>query len=123
MTKSTNKEVRGLFDRGTFKFIRKEDIPDDAKVLTGGFILAIKSTEDGTIKYNARFVMGGHRDKHKNVMVHNSSTQQPQSVRLLLALTQSYKSEVCTVDVTQTYWQSTDPLLREIQAKQRVPEF
>ena len=79
------KEIRGLFDRGTFKVILREEVPTDANVLPGRFILAIKSTEDGEINYKARFVIGGHRDKMKHLMVHNSATLQPQSIRLFLA--------------------------------------
>jgi len=68
------KEVRNLINRGTFKIILREDIPKDANVLPGRFVLAIKSTEDGEVKYKARYVLGGHRDKLKRMMVHSSQT-------------------------------------------------
>jgi len=85
--------------------------------------LAIKSTEDGEIKYKARFVIGGHRDKQKHLMVHNSATLQPQSIRLLLSLAHANDFAIWTADVTQAYLQSTDPLLRDIYITKQIPEF
>eukprot|EP00171_Calliarthron_tuberculosum_P023324 IDg23324t1 len=86
MSEAKRKEIRGLLERGTFKVILKEDVPADANVLPGRLILAIKSTEDGQIKFKARYVIGGHRDKMKNLMVHSAITLQPSSIRLILAI-------------------------------------
>lgn len=109
MSEAIKKEVRGIFDRGTFKIILPEDVPTDGNGLPGRLVLAIKSTEDGEVKYKARFVIGGHRDKKKNLMVHNSATQQPPSIRLLLSLAHASDFDIWTADVTQAYLQSTDP--------------
>ncbi len=111
---AVKKEVQGLFKRGTFKVMLKGDVLDEANILPGRFILAIKSTEDVTTKYKARFVIGGHRDKHKNLMVHNSTTLQPQSIGFLLAMGQCHNFDVWTTDITQTYLSVSDPLLRDI---------
>ena len=72
MQKAKLDEIRNLMKRGTFKVVLKEDIPDDANVLPGRFVLALKSDIDGKIIHKARFVIGGHRDKLKNFMVHSS---------------------------------------------------
>ena len=53
MDADKRKEIRNLLDRGTFKDILREDIPSDGNVLPGRFDLAIKSTEDGEIKFKA----------------------------------------------------------------------
>ena len=112
MTATKKKEIRNLLERGTFKVILKEDIPTDANVLPGGVVLAIKSAEDGEIKFKARYVIGGHRDKEKNMMVHTATTLQRQSIQLLLALANIHDFDIWTSDVRQAYLQSSDPLDR-----------
>jgi len=64
MSEAIKKDVRGLFKRNTFKVVLREEVPTDSNVLSGRFVLPIESTKDGKIKYKARFVIGGHRDKH-----------------------------------------------------------
>ena len=51
MTAAKIKEIKGLLARGTFKVILREDIPPDGNVLPGCFVLAIKSNDDGIIKF------------------------------------------------------------------------
>ena len=46
-----------------------EEIPPDDNFLPGRFVLAIKLTDDGQVKREARYVIGGHRDKLKILMV------------------------------------------------------
>lgn len=58
-------EIRDLLERGTFKIIFKEDIGPDGNVLPGGFVPAIKSTENGQVKYKARYVIGDHRENSR----------------------------------------------------------
>lgn len=84
MSDAKKKEIASLLQRGVFKVILREDIIEDGSVLLGRIVLALKSSEDVEFKSKARYVVGGHRDKMKHMMVHTSSTLQPQSVRLLL---------------------------------------
>ena len=86
INEARRKEIKSLLERGTFKVIVRQEVPPDGNVLPGRFVLAIKSTEDCRIKYMARYVIGGHRDRLKHMMIHNASTLQLQSIRLLLAL-------------------------------------
>lgn len=79
MDEAKKREIRGLFDRGTFRVVAIEDITPDANVLPGRFVLAVK-TNDGVIKHKARFVIGGHRDKMKRMIVHSSQNIQPSTV-------------------------------------------
>ena len=69
MSEAKRKEIKGLLDRSTFKIILREDIPPDGNVLPRRFVLAVKSTEDGQVKFKARYVIGGNRDKLKGFMV------------------------------------------------------
>lgn len=62
MTETKRKVVKVLLERGTFKIIRKEDIPANANALPGRLILTKKSAKDAHIKFKARCVIGGHRD-------------------------------------------------------------
>ena len=63
-------------NRGTFKVILREELPDGANALTARFVLAIKSNADGQVKYKARYVIGGHRDRLKQYLVHGAQALQ-----------------------------------------------
>lgn len=103
MTNAKKKEILVLFlERRTFKLIIREEAPNDSNILRGRFFLAVKSTEDGQIKFRARYVIVGHRDKLKNLMVRSAITFQPQSIRLLLKFSALHDFDVWTSDVTKT---------------------
>lgn len=114
MSEAKRSEIRILLSRGTFKVILKEDIQRNGNVLLGRVVLALKSTIDGNVKHKARFVIGGHRDKLKELMVHSSRTLQPQSVRLLLGLAVACRFEIWTPEVRQAYIQSAITLSPEV---------
>ena len=57
------------------------------------------------------------------MMVHNSATLQPQSIRLLLALAVAHGFNIWTSDVTQAYLQSAVPLVRDIFITKDITEF
>ena len=117
-------EISGLMKRGAFKVMKLKDVPDKANVLTGRrFVLAYKNGDNGERKAKARYVIGGHRDKYKDLMVHNSKTLQPHSIILLLALTSMLNFDLWTSDVSQTYLQSSLPLSRQVYIKRPVEEF
>lgn len=58
-------------DRGTFKIVPAQAIPDDANVFPARIVLTIKSDDD-VKKVKAPFVIEGHRDSTKKFIVHQS---------------------------------------------------
>ena len=90
MLNEIHNEIRDLIKRGTFKMLMREELPDGANALTARFVLAIKSTTDGQVKYKARHVIGGHTDKMKHYLAYYSQTVSPASTRLLLALAATF---------------------------------
>jgi hypothetical protein len=51
------KELLGLLDRGTFKGVMREEIPKNAPVMKGRFVLVIKNRETDQEIYKARYVV------------------------------------------------------------------
>lgn len=103
--------------------IVNEGIVSERNVLLGRFVFTIKSTEDGKTKFNALFIIGGHRDKRKKFMVYSSQTIQPSSICFILFLVATYDFEVVTSDVKQTYLQFSGPLNRIIFLFDPSPQF
>lgn len=101
MGEANKAEIRNLLERGTFKVVMKEDIALNANALPGCFVLQIKSTEDDKVKLKARYVVGGNRDRCKNMIDHSATTLQPQSVRNLLAIAAIFGFDVWTFDVSR----------------------
>ena len=76
MAKAIQDEVKDLPRRGTFKVILKKEILEDANILTARYVLAIKSTIDGKVKFKARYIVSGHWDMLKHYLMHNAHTFQ-----------------------------------------------
>lgn len=69
----TRKEKnRNVIRCSYFKVVLREERPTDANNLPGLFVFLLKSSTDDKICHKAVFVIGGHRDKFKCLMVHLS---------------------------------------------------
>jgi hypothetical protein len=74
-------------------------------IVPGRFVLAIK-TADGSASGNsgseiliARFVLGGHRDRDKFKLAHNSTTLKQSSIRIITALASILGFRMWSTDV------------------------
>lgn len=83
-------EVQNLMRRGTFKVIHIKDVPPDGSVLPGSLFLGIKTGIDGRAKEKALILIGGHRDRLKDLVLHSSQTIHPHSIRLFLVLAEVF---------------------------------
>ena len=59
ITVAKKDEIKSLPECGNFKVILKEELPPNGNIPPGRCVLAINSTEDGKIKYKARYVIDG----------------------------------------------------------------
>lgn len=74
------------------------------------------------MNFRARYVIGGQRDRMKDMMVCDAATLQRQSIRLLLALSEAHVLDIWTFDVRQVYLQPSEPLSRDLFIAKLIPE-
>jgi Reverse transcriptase (RNA-dependent DNA polymerase) len=112
------KEILGLIDKGTFRLALRAEADDQApNILPSRFVLAIKTSETGDEIYKARLVVGGHRDRLKPKLVHNSTTVSQTSVRMTMTVAALFGFTLWSSDVRQAYLQSAVPLMRDVFLK------
>lgn len=116
------KEIVGLLDRGAFRIVLREEIDPQANVLGGRFVLTIKNKDTDNEIFKARFVVQGHLDKEKELLVHTSSTVSQQATRLLVSLATIMGFRLWSEDINLAYIQGAEQILRKVYVKGK-PEF
>lgn len=100
-----------MIDRGLFEVVCKEAVPEGANVMGGRFVLSTKNPGRKEELYKAPFIVKGHTDIEKHLLVHNSTTLKHHSIRILVELASIFGFEVWLQDVSQACFQSANRLM------------
>lgn len=100
-TEAINSEVDGLLKKGIWRKVRKVDVPDDAIILGGRFIMSLKNYSAPTEAAIARYVAQGHNDPDKEVIVHDTVILRISSIRVILSIAAILSLRLFSHDVTQ----------------------
>lgn len=111
------KEIVGLLNKKAFRVVLKEEIEPDANVLGGRFVLTIKNKDTDHELFKARFVVQGHLDREKELLVHASTTVSQQAVKLLLSLATIFGFRLWSEDMTLAYIQGAKNIMRKVYLK------
>ncbi len=109
-------EIHGLLIQDAFEFIRRKDIAKNPNIVPSQFVHARKNVNTPQERQKARFVVGGHRDKDKLVLIHLSSNGKHLSIRIQLSVSACLQYDVEAQDFDQAYIQASG-LLRTIYIK------
>ena len=90
------------------------ELEKDPNVVPSRFVLAIKHEDSGDDFYTALFLLGGHKDRAKPLVVHSAKNLKQSSVRVLLALANILGFSLWSTDINQAYLQSAFNLTRRI---------
>jgi Reverse transcriptase (RNA-dependent DNA polymerase) len=100
------KKIQGLIERGTWKVVVQDEMPENPNIMGGRFVLTIKDSGTSKEIHKARYVVQSFRDKKKTSLVHEAPTSKQQSAKLLIGLAAIFGYRIFSTDVTQAYLQA-----------------
>lgn len=80
----------------------------------GRFVLIIKDKRSSEQKYKAQFVVQGHNDSKKNILVQASTNIRQHTIRMINAMAAIDDFNLWSKDVSQAYIQSRSDLRRDV---------
>ena len=78
-------EVKGLDDRKPWVVVDKPELPTDANIIGGRFVLTIKKYEMHKETPKASYVAQGHKDKEKEFLVYNNTNLRQRSIMVIVS--------------------------------------
>ena len=85
--------------------MRINKVPADANILSSRFAFALKNPGTSNERYKARFIVQGHQDREKDVVLNRSQTVMRYSVKLLLCFASTNGFLIFSRDAKQAYLQ------------------
>ena len=97
--------------------MKLSDIPTDANIVGGRFVLAVKNKGTKDEKGKARYVAHGHRDIENLFMFYNITTLKLNSAKILVSACSIFNSRINSHDVKQAGLQSDNLCSKEVYLK------
>lgn len=94
------REMDGLTEKTAWKIVPQDETPYNSSISRGGFVLAVKHEGKEIEKWKTGFVVQRHRDKCKNVMIHDITLARKHSIELLDGLASIFSTCLFSSDVT-----------------------
>jgi hypothetical protein len=112
---SRRKELNGLLDKGVFKIVGSDVVPEGTRVFGSRFVDEIKNKGTEKAFEKSRLVVKAFNDHGKELVLTQSPTIQRMSQRIILALTPMLQAKGLSLylrDISQAYVQSTTEINR-----------
>jgi Reverse transcriptase (RNA-dependent DNA polymerase) len=112
-----NKEIRGMFNRGTFSLVHVDAVLSHANTI--GACIFTRLKHFGTIdeEAKARLIVQGCQDAEKNRIASNAPTVSHASISILNSFAAIKDYPVCSKSATQAFLQSKDTFSRDLYAR------
>lgn len=107
-------QVESLEDRETWVVVYMRELPTDANIIGGRFVLTIKECGTHNATPKARYVGQGHKNREKEFLVHSTTNLRQRSIRVIVSFAAVRGYRIFSHDVKQAYLQSDEKLTRKI---------